>query len=704
MLLKRVRIYNYRNFEEIDVPFVSFSSLVGPNNIGKSSILQALEYIFTTSSPRNVPITKADFHDPSKEIVVEAVLGDLNTEDKDVFFHDDGLVNLVSNTITIRFVSSWSSFDQDVENECYFVRDDRPLEDQQSSNYTNRYKKYVPYFVISSERSAEREIGVSKWKDLGKILRMYSSDYLKPLPTLIAEIQNAIKSIEREKNNWNEFPIEIFSQVKATLNDVLKEIPPDFLQQIKEKDPKNVDNTLENLEEQWAIEDKKLQNVITENPDAVFLKNILQILERVPILIKRAKTQNSLYELQHGMLEEQKFEEMHLGMKRIFDMMLPDQYVNINLFSIQDDELISQMAVNLDERSVLNAGSGFQSMFVIGLKLVRMLAQLENSNETDIRTFVVGVEEPENYLHPHMQRHLVKFLRNLQNMWGEKGYRLQIIITTHSPSVLSRFSIEEVVLLKKQKGMVNVSNWREGKLEKLATDLEPDEKKRGKSRSLIKKHLEMLLSIYAEAFFSSLVVIVEGETELGAIPVWGEKIGLDFDFQGISVLLFKRSSMKFGSLFLKEFDIEHVIVYDSGDGHSFLGVPSELQFSSGNSAFEKTIMEFTSEQKLIEALITRDPISTNEFRTKDISGNIDGFENVTSFEEIIVLLNGNSISSTVRNKFRKRLLKWLKQSKGIMLGKIIAQNTEKEEIPLYILDMFTYISEYFSSIKEKNNA
>ncbi|MBT3322464.1 MAG: AAA family ATPase [Anaerolineae bacterium] len=699
MLLQSARIYNYRNFTDIEVPFVSFSALVGPNNIGKSSILQALEYIFTTAHPRNVPITKADFHDPSKKIIVEAVLGDLNDDDKDAFFHDDGLVNLAKNTITIRFVSSWSSFDQDVESECYFVRDDLPEDQQRITDFSNRYKPFVPLFVISSERSASQEVGISKRQDLGRILRMYSSDYLKPLPTLHSEIHQTFNEIEDEKDNWDKFPHTIFEQIKPILNEVLSTITPDFAQIIVDKDPNDIDDLLDGLEKEWDSKEAGLQEFIDKNPDVPFRKTILQVLERVPILIKRAKTQNSLYELQRGMLQERKFEEMNLGMKDVFDKLLPKQGMDINLFSVQDDELISQMSVNLDNHSVLNTGSGFQSMFVIGLKLVRMLAQLQASSEQVIRTFIVGVEEPENYLHPHMQRHIVNFFRNLQKLWAERGYHLQIVITTHSPSILNRFGISELVLLKEKKNIVDVSRWHEKSLEELATSLQPDETKRGKLVSQIQLQLDFFLTLYADSFFSSFVIIVEGETEEGAIPEWAKssKLEFDFDLYGISVIRFQ--NMRLGSMILKEFKIAHVIVADGGDNHNFTNIPEDLLFLSDKKAFEKTVVDAANAQTLLKALIAKDSIERNQKRAIDIAGKINEFKGVKTLEEILELLNGESISDTSMHIFSKELVKWLAASKGIMLGKLIAQNTTAEEIPPYITNMFSHLNEFFETIK-----
>ena len=691
MFLKSARIHNYRNFEEIVVPFETFSALVGPNNIGKSSILQALEYIFTPSHPRNVFISKADFHDPSKEIIVEVVLGDLDEDDRDAFYHDDGLINLANNTITIRFASSWSSVEQDVQNECYFVRDDLPDEQQRITDFSTRYKQYLPYFVISSERSASQEMGISKNRDLGRILRVYSSDYLKPLPALISDVQSTIDVIEREKVNWASFPMEIFQNLKVVVDDALNSIPSDFAKQIVDKDYDEIDEMLDKLDQSWETVQLPMREFVGKNPTIVFRDYFLKLLEILPILIKRAKIQNSLYELRSGMLEEQKFEDMNLGFQEIFATMLPGQDVGVSLFSIQDDELISQISVNLDDQSVLNTGSGYQSMFVIGLKLVRMLAQLKTSESKIIRNFIVGVEEPENHLHPHMQRHLINFIRNLQRLWKEKGYQLQILTTTHSPSVVSRFEPIEIILLRMKDSRAIASKWKRNQVEELVELLEPDIKKRGKKANQLQRLIETFPDAYADAFFSSFVIIVEGETEEGAIPVWANKLEAPLDFDGLGIYVVRPKNMRYTAMVLDAFNIDYVVVYDAVDNHNLANVPEEKLLGTKRGEFEDNFLAVAKLSHAINALIDTDSILKNQDRVAWLSGEIKEFKEIQDLDDAVDLLSKTKISDESQVKLKRVVKSWLGDSKGFVLGRLLAQHTEKSEIPQYIIDMFEYI-------------
>ena len=703
MFLKSARICNYRNFKEIVVPFEMFSALVGPNNIGKSSILQALEYIFTPANPRNVMITKADFLDPSKEIIVEVVLGELDKDDKDAFYHDDGLINLTNNTITIRFVSSWSSADQDVENECYLVRDDLQKDQQRIADFSNRYKQFLPYFVISSDRSATHEMGISKNRDLGRILRVYSSDYLKPLQTLIAEIRTTIEEVGREKVNWVNFPTVEFQKSKLIVEKALEKIPPDFAKQIIGKETDEIDEMLDELEREWDSTQEPLKEFVGKNPEVIFRDHFLKLIERLPILIKRAKIQNSLYELRSGMLEEQKFEDMNLGFKEIFDTMLPGQNIGVNLFSVHDDELISQISVNLGDQSVLNSGSGFQSMFVIGLKLVRMLAQLQVSDSRLIRNFIVGVEEPENHLHPHMQRHLINFIRRLQQLWKEKGYQLQILTTTHSPSVVSRFEPIEITLLRKSSGKAIASKWRKSQIEDLMLKLEPDVKKRGKKANQLQRLIETFPDAYADVFFSSLIIIVEGRTEEGAIPVWATKLEKPIDFDSLGIFVMKADNMRYTAMVLEAFNINYAIVYDAKDNHNLADVPKEKLLGTKQGEFEDNYLAVAKLTNSINALIDADSILKNQDRAKGLSGLIKEFEKIQDLEDAVQVLENEKISAASETKLKGVLKSWLDDSKGFVLGRLLAKYSDKNEIPQYILDMFEYTRKMIDT-KEAENA
>ncbi|MDX6485979.1 MAG: putative ATP-dependent endonuclease of the family, partial [Gaiellaceae bacterium] len=74
-----------------------------------------------------------------------------------------------------------------------------------------------------------------------------------------------------------------------------------------------------------------------------------------------------------------------------------------------------------------------------GLQLIMGMERLVGSN---LRRFVLLIEEPELYLSPHLQRHLFRVLRTL----AQRGN--QILYSTHAPVFLSVDRIEDLALVR----------------------------------------------------------------------------------------------------------------------------------------------------------------------------------------------------------------------------------------------------------------
>jgi predicted ATPase len=60
------------------------------------------------------------------------------------------------------------------------------------------------------------------------------------------------------------------------------------------------------------------------------------------------------------------------------------------------------------------------------------------------------VEEPENHLHPRLLETLVELLTQRQEAMGTQAG--QVIITTHSPHLIDRFSLDDLIVIDKQHG------------------------------------------------------------------------------------------------------------------------------------------------------------------------------------------------------------------------------------------------------------
>jgi predicted ATP-dependent endonuclease of OLD family len=141
-------------------------------------------------------------------------------------------------------------------------------------------------------------------------------------------------------------------------------------------------------------------------------------------------------------------------------------------------------------------------------EMVILLTHLIASKE-----MVFGLDMPELHFHPHSQRLLLDILR-------ERSSNNQILIITHSPILLQSKDIGSIMVAREQKG------------ETVITQLpnyyfDADEKNR----------LERNLTGYnSEFFFSRASLILEGPTEIGAMPIFSKALGKDFDKYGVSMV------------------------------------------------------------------------------------------------------------------------------------------------------------------------
>ena len=145
-----------------------------------------------------------------------------------------------------------------------------------------------------------------------------------------------------------------------------------------------------------------------------------------------------------------------------------------------------------------------------GLALVAGMERLLHSN---LRHFVLLIEEPELYLSPHAQRHLYGLLRALAQAGN------QILYSTHAPVFLSVDKLEELALVR---------HTRSG-----GTSLfqpEPLAEAEGF------RALSEFDSDRAELFLARCAVLVEGRTEKLTLPLVFDALGVDPDKEGILVL------------------------------------------------------------------------------------------------------------------------------------------------------------------------
>ncbi|WP_289039927.1 AAA family ATPase [uncultured Zobellia sp.] len=167
------------------------------------------------------------------------------------------------------------------------------------------------------------------------------------------------------------------------------------------------------------------------------------------------------------------------------------------------------IATNNNEENVVIGGDGRLNQIYLALWASKNELSKENLKEVSI----VCIEEPEAHLHPHQQRKLAEYLNS--RIFG------QVILTSHSPQIASEYNPNSIIrLFSKDKQTKVASNGCSRIIDDAFEDF-------GYRLSIIP----------AEAFFSDVVLLIEGPSEDLFYKTLSRQIGIDLDRLNISVLM-----------------------------------------------------------------------------------------------------------------------------------------------------------------------
>ncbi len=175
--------------------------------------------------------------------------------------------------------------------------------------------------------------------------------------------------------------------------------------------------------------------------------------------------------------------------------------------------------------NINSLGEGLKSLFY--LSLVNSLLEIEFISQTESdeeKAFnilppaltILAVEEPENHIAPQL---LGRIIDNLYQISTKNNS--QVILTSHSPSIVKRINPESIRHLRISK---------ENLCTKVNKILLPDEVDEAH------KYVKEAVTCYPEIYFARLVVFGEGDTESIIIPKAIETLGSKIDSCGISVV------------------------------------------------------------------------------------------------------------------------------------------------------------------------
>jgi putative ATP-dependent endonuclease of OLD family len=664
--LKSLYIKNFRNIKELEMEFSSLTVIVGENNIGKTTILKALYKILKMDeSPNRVRFFDEDFYfdrfsnKRSNEIIIELTFHELDENDKIAFVWSG--IDLSNNQFSIRLEAKWEEENNDACVEIFFVRKD-DSENSKGEPFKFSHKKYIPFYYIDAYRDVWKETN-SPSGDLRQIFQDHNKHYLKPLN---AQIASCIKNIDLYLNEYN-------THEDSSILCILTEIGND-LKNSTFDDSSLYEDYLRNL--RMSLDDCVLrldECISTKIPKDQELIGKIQF--NVQNICQKTNIQQTMEELQSKMNNLHGIKEIKGILRENLTLFVPESQIKIELSKLEESNLFDENHVSLEDVSIFKQGSGFQSSFVIALKLSRLFTHLKFSDEK-LTNLIVAIEEPEAHMHPHLQRSLIKKLKVKQKEFANMGYNVQLIITTHSPSILSQIEKSDICMLRKENNTCKVIRFDDSFEQQIINELADKEKL---------KHFDFVFRLYPEIFLSRGVIIVEGHSEFGALPEFARIMDVDLDKFGLSVInVGGKGTAKPMYHIIKKFTKCVAITDKDHDlSDSLVEDENELFFKTDYVDYEEELINHVEKLNLIKVLLQVD----SEILGTYYCGQIKRYVDETRRMEISEILSKwdeldfSTFLEKTNEGMKEELSKTLKNHKSSLFASMICSYLSENEIP-----------------------
>lgn len=402
MKIGKLKIKNFRSYRGVEISFENLTAFIGRNDIGKSTILEALDIFFNDGKG-----------------VVKLEPSDLNTEAKgqnELYIEITVCFNDLPTEITID-----STYRTNLQNE-FLLNEDGELEvikryslkGLKEQVYLSAYHPSDPNCSdLYGKKSAELKKII---KDLGIHCENNSVN---------AIMRSAIWKHYNASEQCSLRDLDLAKEDGKNIWEKIKEFLPQY--SLFQSDRKNSDN------------DSEVQDPLKEATKEIINSNNLN--EQFCTIAKEVT--DKLRDVARSTLE--KLKEMNPTLADGLEVKIPD------VKELKWAELFKSVSIEgVDGIAMNKRGSGVRRLILLNF----FRAKAEEKATKDNRTLIYAIEEPETSQHNEHQKILIDALKEL----ASKGH--QILLTTHSGHIVKQLEFNQLRLAQldnhKQKKVIKV--------------------------------------------------------------------------------------------------------------------------------------------------------------------------------------------------------------------------------------------------------
>jgi len=474
MKIASLRIENFRSFKDETIEFDDYTSFVGPNGVGKSTVFHALNLFFRQSKDSQTDLLKLsanDFHhsnisEPIRITVMFSSLSDQAKEDLADYIRQDKLV-----------VTAIANYDVMTEK-------------AEIKQFGNRLGMEEFRVFFEAEKNS---VKVAELKEIFKTFKEKYSEISSA--NTKAEMIFALHDYEsKNPDNCILIPSEDqFYGISRGVNRLESHIQWVFVPAIKDATEESEESTKSALGQLLA---RTVRSKVSFDDRIRELRNNVRI-EYQKLLDAEQETLDEISSSLQNRLANWAHPNITASIQWKQD---PDK-------SIKIEEPLAGLKVGERgfEGDLSRFGHGLQRSYMLAL-----LQELSTFESENIPTLIMGIEEPELFQHPPQARYLAETLLELSVS------NSQVIICTHSPLFIPGDSFDKIRLACEE-GQPSETKIKRLTYKSLAKELQAVGEKLVSESGMIAKLYPSLNPVINEMFFCKKLLLVEGHEDIAYI-------------------------------------------------------------------------------------------------------------------------------------------------------------------------------------------